>query len=351
MATIPISISNGLISFYSISRSSQLSLVHGLRKLKFGLHTFLGIRLSTGPKAVTMGVADDLTKGGEFVRKASQFRNTICEGSTFPPEANRYHLYISLACPWAHRTLIVRKLKGLEDVISLSVVHYLMLENGWEFKDGTEDPACIPDTVNNFKYVKELYVQSDPEYNGRYTVPILYDKQSKKIVNNESSDIIRMFNTAFNKFAKNPSLDLYPEILKNQIDELNDFIYNGLNNGVYKAGFAMNQEAHELNSKLVYETLMKLDEILGKGPYVLGDTFTETDVRLFTSLVRHDAVYFGHFKCNLVAVRDLPNLSKWLKMIIQTDSIGETVNMDHIKKHYYMSHRHINPSAIVPLGI
>lgn len=298
-----------------------------------------------------MGVADDLTTSGAFVRKDSQFRNIIRKDGLFPPEANRYHLYISLACPWAHRTLIVRKLKGLEDVIGLSVVHYLMLENGWEFKDDTEDSACIPDTINQFKYVKELYFQSDPDYTGRYTVPILYDTQTKKIVNNESSDIIRMFNTEFNGLAKNPTLDLYPENLRTEIDELNDFIYNGLNNGVYKAGFAMTQESHESNSKLVYETLMKLEEIYGKakGPFLFGETFTETDIRLFTSLIRYDPVYFGHFKCNLVAVKDLPNLSKWLKMMYEKDGIHETVNMDHIKKHYYMSHRHINPTAIVPL--
>lgn len=296
-----------------------------------------------------MGVADDLTRGGEFVRKDSQFRNIIQKNGPYPPEANRYHLYISLACPWAHRTLIVRKLKGLEDVIGLSVVHYLMLENGWEFKDEAEDSACIPDTINQFKYVKELYFQSDPDYTGRYTVPILYDKQTKKIVNNESSEIIRMFNSEFNDFAKNPTLDLYPEKLRREIDELNDFIYNGLNNGVYKAGFATSQESHESNSKLVFETLIKLEDRVANGPFILGDTFTETDIRLFTSLIRHDPVYFGHFKCNLIAVKDLPNLSKWLKAVYDKDGIDQTVNMDHIKKHYYMSHRHINPSAIVPL--
>ncbi|KAG4076720.1 hypothetical protein HA402_002007 [Bradysia odoriphaga] len=296
-----------------------------------------------------MGVADDITISGEFVRKDAKFRNTITENGEFPPEADRYHLYISLACPWAHRTLIVRKLKGLEDVIGLSVVHYLMLDNGWEFKDESEDPACIPDTVNQFRYVKELYFQSDPEYSGRFTVPILYDTKTKRIVNNESSEIIRIFNTEFNEFAKNPGLDLYPESLRKEIDELNDFIYFGFNNGVYKAGFALTQDAHESNSKLVYETLIKLEEILAKGPFVLGETFTETDIRLFTSAVRHDPVYFGHFKCNLVAVKDLPNLSKWLKMIYEKDGIGDTVDMGHIKKHYYMSHRHINPTAVVPL--
>lgn len=296
-----------------------------------------------------MGVADDVAKSGEFVRKDSQFRHTIAKNGAFPPEANRYHLYISLACPWAHRTLIVRKLKGLEDVIGLSVVHYLMLDNGWEFKDESEDPACIPDTINQFRYVKELYFQSDPDYGGRFTVPILYDSKTKRIVNNESSEIIRIFNTEFNEFAKNPTLDLYPENLRQQIDELNDFIYSGLNNGVYKAGFALTQEAHESNSKLVYETLIKLEDILAKGPFVLGETFTETDIRLFSSVIRHDAVYFGHFKCNLVAIKDLPNLSKWLKLIYEKDGIGDTVDMGHIKKHYYMSHRHINPTAIVPL--
>lgn len=296
-----------------------------------------------------MGVADDLTKNGEFLRADSQFRNFIRKDSQFPPEANRYHLYISLACPWAHRALIVRKLKGLDNVIGLSVVHYLMLDNGWEFKDEIEDSACIPDTINRFKYVKELYLQSDSNYTGRFTVPILYDKKTRRIVNNESSEIIRMFNSEFNEFSTNPTLDLYPERLRKEIDEMNDLIYHGLNNGVYKAGFARNQESHELNSRLVFDTLMKLDGILAKGPFVLGETFTETDIRLFTSVIRHDPVYFGHFKCNLVAVKDLPNLIKWMEMVYRKDGIDETVNMEHIKKHYYMSHRHINPSGIVPL--
>jgi len=301
--------------------------------------------------ATKMGVADDLTVKGEFVRKDSVFRNFISKEGPFPPEAGRYHLYISLACPWAHRTLIVRKLKGLENIIGLSVVHYLMLENGWEFVDESEIPGCIPDTVNNFKFVKELYFQSDPGYTGRYTVPILYDKVTKKIVNNESTEIVRMFNKDFNEFSSNPELDLYPESLRAKIDEINDMIYNGVNNGVYKAGFATSQQAHDVNSKLVYDSLLKLEEIFiqGKGPFIIGEKMTETDIRLFTSIIRHDPVYYVHFKCNLIAVKDLPNMSRWLKMMYEVDGIKETVNMEHIKKHYYMSHKHLNPTGIVPL--
>ncbi|OXA60510.1 glutathione S-transferase omega-like 2 [Folsomia candida] len=296
-----------------------------------------------------MGVADDLTKNGEFIRKDSLFRNFVKKGDgEFPPEKNRYHLYISLACPWAHRTLIVRKLKGLEDVVGLSVVHYLMLENGWEFTDG---PGCIPDTVNNFKFIRELYFQSDPSYSGRFTVPVLYDTKTKKIVNNESSEIVRMFNSEFNEFSKSPELDLYPEALRSQIDSWNDVIYHGINNGVYKAGFALTQEAYEPNAKLVYETMLKVEDLVAKGPgpFLFGEALTETDIRLFTSLIRHDPVYYFHFKCNLTAVKDLPNLSLWLKRMYEHGEIKETVNMEHIKKHYFSSHLQINPTGVVPL--
>lgn len=290
---------------------------------------------------------------GEFIRKESQFRNFIEEGGQFPPEANRYHLYISLACPWAHRTLITRNLKGLQDVIGLSVVHYLMGGDGWEFASPVEVPGCIPDTVNGAKLLREIYLLSDPEYDGRITVPVLFDKQTKKIVNNESSEIIRIFNSSFNNLAKNPSLDLYPADLSAQIDEINEWIYNGLNNGVYKAGFATAQDAYEKNARLVHDSLLKVEKILKANEpngYLCGSKLTEADIRLFTTIVRFDPVYVGHFKCNLVTVKDLPALSNWMKRIFDLEGIKETVNMEHIKKHYYMSHVGINPTRIVPLS-
>lgn len=290
-----------------------------------------------------------MSKNGEFQRKPSSFRNFISKDGPFLPETDRYHLYISLACPWAHRTLLVRNLKGLDHAIGLSVVHYLMLEKGWAFGDPEEVPGCIPDTVNDFKYVRELYFQSDANYTGRFTVPILYDKKTKRIVNNESSEIIRMLNTDFNEFATNPELDLYPKAIRTQIDEVNDKVYHGYNNGVYKAGFATAQEAYEENAKLVYDTMMWLDKILENRKYLCGETLTEADIRLFTTAIRHDPVYAVHFKCNLVTVKNLPNLSQWMERIYEMSTVKETVNMEHIKKHYYLSHKHINPSGLVPL--
>jgi len=286
---------------------------------------------------------------GEFVRKNSQFRNFIsaADGALYPPEANRYHLYISLACPWAHRTLIVRNLKGLDKIIGLSIVHYHMKELGWEFRGDEE--GCIPDPINNHKYLRDLYFITEPNYNGRYTVPVLFDKKSNKIVNNESSEIIRMFNSEFNEFSSNPELNLYPSHLQSEIDEINEVIYNGINNGVYKAGFATSQEAYEENAQLVYKTLLAVEKILKDNEYVCGNVLTEADIRLFTSIIRFDPVYYGHFKCNLISVRELPGLSSWLKRIYSIPGIKDTVNMEHIKKHYYMSHLQINPTGIVPL--
>jgi len=227
-----------------------------------------------------------------------------------------------------------------------------MLENGWEFADpSTECSGCIPDIVNNFKSIPELYLQSDPNYSGRFTVPILYDTKTKKIVNNESSEIIHIFNNVFNEFASNPNLDLYPVEMRPKIDEWNEIIYKGVNNGVYRAGFALSQETYEPNARMVYDTLILLENKLKTegGPFVLGKIFTETDIRLFTSLIRYDPVYYGHFKCNLISIKELPNLFNWLKMIYEKDGIKDTVDMNHIKKHYYMSHKHINPTGVVPL--
>jgi len=291
-------------------------------------------------------INDNANKDGAFVRQESKMRNFIAKNGPYPPEANRYHLYISHACPWAHRTLIVRNLKGLQSVIGLSVVDWFLGKDGWTFSDRDH---CIPDTVNNFKFVKEIYFQTDPNYKDRFTVPILYDKKTKTIVNNESSEIIRMLNSEFNEFSTNPELDLYPEALRPKIDELNELIYEGINNGVYKAGFATVQSVYEQNARLVYDTLLKVEAILEKNKFTCGEVMTETDVRLFTSIIRFDAVYYSHFKCNLIAVRELQHLSRWLKDIYEIPAIKETVYMQHIKQCYYTSQSQINPTGIVPL--
>lgn len=285
---------------------------------------------------------------GSFKRQASQFRNWISKEGPHQPERHRYVLYVSLACPWAHRTLIVRKLKGLEDCIRLSVVDYLMGDNGWKFSEETETPGCIPDPLYNFKFIKELYYKADPNYTGRFTVPVLFDSKLETIVNNESSEIMRMFNSDFNEIAGNPKLDLYPEALRSDIDSLNTWIYDEFNNGVYKAGFATAQEKYEEAVVKVRDALLKLDSILSKNRFLTGPTMTEADIRCFTTAVRHDPVYFGHFKCNLLSVGECGNVMRWMREIYPL--VKDTVNMDHIKRHYYMSHRQINPNGIVPLS-
>ncbi len=296
--------------------------------------------------STTKNINDNANEQGAFVRQESKMRNTISKNGPFPPEANRYHLYIGYVCPWAHRTLIVRNLKGLQSVIGLTVVHWYLGNDGWSF---TDTDGCTPDPINNFKFVKELYFQTDPNYSARFTVPILYDKKTKTIVNNESSEIVRILGSEFNEFASVPDLDLYPVALRPTIDELNQMIYDGINNGVYKAGFATVQAVYEENARLVYETLLKVDAILAKNKYLCGDVMTEVDVRLFPSAIRFDPVYYSHFKCNLIAVRELPNLSRWLKDIYDIPLFKETVNMEHIKKGYYKSQSNLNPSGIVPL--
>ncbi|HEL1613248.1 TPA: glutathione S-transferase family protein [Streptococcus suis] len=266
---------------------------------------------------------DTKSTGGKFVRSVTQFRNWITpdgqagptgEGG-FKAESGRYHLYISLACPWASRTLIMRKLKSLEDHISLSVVHPLMLENGWTFEDGN---GVIKDPLFNSDYLYQVYLKADPHYTGRVTVPVLWDKQTKTIVSNESAEIMRMFNTAFNDITGNYD-DYYPEHLQAEIDAMNDFVYPNINNGVYKAGFSTNQKVYEKEVKNLFAALDKLEEHLADKDYLVGNQLTEADIRLFTTLVRFDPVYFGHFKCN-------------------------------IKQHYYGSHKTINPTGIVPIG-
>lgn len=291
---------------------------------------------------------DTKSTKGEFVRKDSAFRQWIKnDGSTpFKPQKDKYHLYVSYVCPWAHRTLIFRKLKKLEEVISISVVDPIMLENGWEFHDG---PGNIPDEINNKEFLYEIYKSADPEYSGRVTVPVLWDKKEKTIVNNESSEIIRMFNSEFNEYADN-SVDYYPESLQSEIDEVNAFVYENINNGVYKCGFATTQEVYESAFHELFNALNNIEERLKDSDYLVANTLTEADWRLFTTLVRFDAVYVGHFKCNLKRVADYENISKYLKSLYNVPGVKETVNFDHIKRHYYISHKTINPTGIVPSG-
>jgi putative glutathione S-transferase len=291
---------------------------------------------------------------GRFVRKDAGFRNWVtadgAAGATgsggFMAEAGRYHLYVSLACPWAHRTLILRTLKRLEDKISVSVVHWLMLADGWTFADG---PGTVPDAVNHAVFMHEIYTAADPRHTGRVTVPVLWDKQRKTIVNNESSEIIRMLNTAFDGIGAAPG-DYYPAALRAEIDAVNGRIYDTLNNGVYKAGFATSQAAYEEAVVPLFDTLDWLEARLADRRFLVGDRLTEADIRLFATLIRFDAVYVGHFKCNLRRIADYPNLSAYTRDLYQWPGIAETVNFEHIRRNYYESHRSINPSGIVPIG-
>lgn len=294
------------------------------------------------------GWYDTRSTGGRFVRRDSAFRDRVtADGSSgFPAEAGRYHLYVSLACPWAHRTLIFRKLKRLEDAISLSIVHPYMGEHGWTFDDA---PGTIPDTVNGARYLYEIYAAAKPDYTGRVTVPVLWDKQTRTIVNNESSEIIRMLNSEFDAFG-DASLDFRPPELRPEIDEVNEVVYANVNNGVYRCGFATTQDAYEEAFGQLFETLGSLELRLARRRYLCGSRPTEADWRLFTTLVRFDPVYFGHFKCNLRRVADQANLSGYLRDLYQVPGVAETVSFAHIKAHYYSSHRTINPTGIVPVG-
>lgn len=291
---------------------------------------------------------------GRFVRTEAQFRNWItADGSAgpsgsggFKAEAGRYHLYVSLACPWAHRTLIFRKLKGLESMISVSVVNPLMVENGWTFEP---DEGVIADPLHQAHYLHQVYTAAQSDYTGRVTVPLLWDKQQNKPVNNESAEIIRMLNSAFDGVGAK-SGDYYPLALRTQIDELNDQIYDRVNNGVYKAGFATTQEAYEEAVFALFDTLDELDQRLAQQRYLTGEQITEADWRLFTTLIRFDAVYHGHFKCNLKQIADYPHLAGYVRELYQWPGVAETVNMKHIKEHYYRSHATINPTGVVPAG-
>lgn len=286
---------------------------------------------------------DTQRTGGRFEREESRFRNWVrADGSTpYTPEAGRYHLYVSYACPWAHRTLIFRALKGLTDTVSVSVVEPLMLENGWELADGA-------DPINGARFLHEIYTKADPTMTGRVTVPVLWDKKTASIVNNESAEIIRMFNAEFAPLAKGP--DFYPADVREEIDAVNERVYHTVNNGVYRAGFATTQEAYEEAFDALFESLDWLEDRLDRHRYLVGDRITEADWRLFTTLIRFDAVYHGHFKCNARRVADYPNLSGYLRDLYQVPGVAETVHFDHIKTHYYSSHRTINPTGIVPKG-
>jgi len=294
------------------------------------------------------------SKDGAFQREQAQRRNWVTadgapgpsgEGG-FAAEAGRYHLYVSLACPWAHRTLILRKLKGLESLIDVSVVSWLMRENGWTFD---QSHGSSGDSLDHLTYMHQRYTADNPHYTGRVTVPVLWDKQQQRIVSNESAEIIRMFNSAFDGLTGN-RLDLYPEALRADIERLNTRIYPAVNNGVYRAGFATSQQAYEQAFDDLFAELDGLEQRLGEQRYLVGEYLTEADVRLFTTLIRFDAVYYSHFKCNLRRIDDYPNLSNWLREMYQWPGIGETVDSTHIKGHYYASHRTINPTGIVPKG-
>ncbi len=281
---------------------------------------------------------------GQFNRQEDSFRSFVRKDSSseFPAAANRYHLYASLACPWAHRVIIVRKLKGLEKIIGMTIVDPVRDEKGWRF---TEEP----DPINNFEYLKQAYIASDPDFDARVTVPVLWDCIKQKIVNNSEDDLTYMMNTEFEDFSLT-KLDLHPENLRTEIEELERIIYENINNGVYQAGFATTQSAYELAVEKLFKTLDFLEDRLSNSQYLFGSQIVECDWRLFVTLIRFDAVYHGHFKCNQRRIIDYPNLYRYMCELYQLDGISSTVNFDHIKRHYYMTHPEINPTRIVPIG-
>ncbi|RZF94562.1 glutathione S-transferase family protein [Pseudoalteromonas sp. CO302Y] len=291
---------------------------------------------------------------GEFKREAAQLRNWItADGSAgpsgdagFKAEKDRYHLYVSLACPWAHRTLIFRHLKGLEDYISVSVVSPDMLEHGWTFD---KDNHSTGDALFNSDFMHQIYTRNKADYSGRVTVPVLWDKKTQRIVSNESAEIIRMFNSAFNALTGNER-DFYPQSLRSEIDEVNEFVYHNINNGVYRAGFATTQDAYTEAFDDLFAALDKIEQRLTANRYLVGETLTEADWRLFTTLIRFDSVYVGHFKCNLRTIESYPAISNYLRELYQIEGVSKTVDFYHIKRHYYFSHTMINPTQVVPKG-
>jgi putative glutathione S-transferase len=285
---------------------------------------------------------------GEFIRQVSSFRDRVtADGSSgFRADPGRYQLYVSYACPWAHRTIIFRKLKGLEDVIGMTIVDPVRDGRGWAFTDEVGGP----DPLNGFRFLAEAYHATDPAFDGRVTVPVLWDKKTGRIVNNESSEILRMLNSEFDEWATRPNLDFYPEALRAEIDAINANVYNNVNNGVYRCGFATSQEAYDEAYENLFAALERLEVRLAHRRFLLGDAQTEADWRLFTTLVRFDPVYYGHFKCNERRLVDYPNLWAYTRDLYQTPGVAETVNLDHIKRHYYVTHRKINPTGVVPRG-
>lgn len=298
---------------------------------------------------------DTAATGGEFVRSGARFRNWITPDGRpgpsgtggFTAESGRYHLYVSLACPWAHRTLIFRALKGLEEHIGVSVVHPDMLAEGWEFR--RDFPGATGDALYGFDYLREIYLKAEPKLSGRVTVPVLWDRSRETIVSNESAEIIRMLNSAFDRIAGNGD-DYWPEALRDAIEAVNRRVYDTLNNGVYKAGFATTQAAYDAAVHPLFDTLDWLEDRLSRGRYLMGDVPTEADWRLFTTLIRFDAVYHTHFKCNRARIVDYPNLWGYLRELYQWPGVRQTVDLDHIARHYYFSHRTVNPHGIVPVG-
>ncbi len=290
------------------------------------------------------------TEDGHFKRQTSSFRDWVKDDGDFEPQSGRYHLYVSYACPWAHRTLIIRALKGLEDAISVSVVHYFMGDDGWTFDDG---PGVVQDPILEADHLRELYQEADPDYSGRVTVPLLWDRETHTAVNNESREILRMFDVAFDDFATR-DVDLNPEGYHDQIEEAMDAIYEPINNGVYRCGFAGTQEAYEESFDTLFEALDHWDAHLEDNRYLCGPVLTEADICMFTTLVRFDPVYYVHFKCNGRHIYEYPNLSGYLREIYQLPGVADTVDMHHIKNHYYSSHENLNPKRFVargPLGL
>ncbi|EGG06960.1 uncharacterized protein MELLADRAFT_35938 [Melampsora larici-populina 98AG31] len=311
--------------------------------------------IQSSRKEITTWASED----GHFRRQASSFRDQISNEGKFKPEKGRYHIYVSLACPWAHRVLIFLQLKGLKDLVGVSVVHPFMGTEGWSWNAPSEfNPSMtgvIKDTLYASEKIKEIYFKANHQYQGRFTVPVLWDKKEETIVNNESSEIIRMLNCCFNELIEEQyqKIDLYPQNLQQEIDTMNEWIYDQVNNGVYKSGFATTQSAYESEVKPLFEALDRLEKVLDGGQkYLMGDQLTEVDVRLFTTLIRFDVVYVTHFKCNLKTIRGgYPNLNHWLKCLYwKNPAFKDTTNFEHIKFHYFTSHPQINPTRIIPIG-
>jgi putative glutathione S-transferase len=302
------------------------------------------------------------TAAGEFQRQKDAFRDWVSnDGSTpYPAVSGRYHLYVSLACPWASRTVIFRKLKGLEQTVGITIVDPFRDEKGWAFRDTERikpgsslkdlDKFESTDPVNRFRYLSEAYVATDPDFNGRVTVPVLWDKETKRIVNNCEDDICPMFNSVFDAFATKRGVNFFPQDIKEEHANLSDFIYESINNGVYRAGFATRQPPYERACKKLFEALDQMEARLSTSRYLFGNRLVEADWRLFCTLIRFDVVYHGHFKCNFRRIIDYPNLQGYVLDLYQQPGVSETVSVDHIKRHYYMTHEEINPTRIVPLG-